>query len=123
MVVLLQIWFVLAVIAAWLATVVAVLCDARARVANPAASRAAAALAAGAPFLGAVTWLLIRPPETLLDRRERRLALALVEDVWHVRPPAPEPASTPAADAPEPTPAVDAFGPAPTLVQAQELVA
>jgi hypothetical protein len=67
------------IVLCWGGTVVAVARDARARVANRAAPRAAAALAALAPFVGAVVWLCVRPAETRLERRARRLHALTLE--------------------------------------------
>jgi hypothetical protein len=63
----------------WLGTVAGVRGDARARLANVAGVRAATALAFLLPFAGAVLWLLVRPAHTRLERRERRLLLAVAE--------------------------------------------
>jgi hypothetical protein len=70
--------FTLAVAFVWLGTVAAVARDAHARILNPAASKAAAALAFLLPFVGGALWLCIRPPETLEERRARRVVEAVL---------------------------------------------
>jgi hypothetical protein len=85
----------------WAATIVAVARDAGARIANRTAPRAAAALAAALPFVGVVVWLCVRPGETRLERRERRLRTATLERELQTSPvyvPPPRPAAD--ADAP-----------------------
>jgi len=67
-----------ALVLLWLGSVVSVVRDARARVANPAGVKAAGALALLLPFGGALLYLCIRPLETRLDRRERRLVELLL---------------------------------------------
>jgi hypothetical protein len=95
MVALFEIWLTLSAGLGWAGTVVAVALDARARVDNPAAARAAAVLAAGLPFAGAALWLCLRPAETRRDRRERRLTDAVCELDAHAAAPvaAPRPAA------------------------------
>jgi hypothetical protein len=66
-------------ILAWIGTVVAVARDARARLENRSGRRAGTALAALLPFVGALVWLCVRPPETRRDRRERRLRASVLE--------------------------------------------
>lgn len=63
----------------WLGTVACARRDARARLANTAGVRAATTLAFLLPFAGAMLWLLLRPPHTRHERRERRLLLAVAE--------------------------------------------
>jgi hypothetical protein len=65
--------------AMWLASVRWVQLDARARLRNPSGVRAAVVAAAMLPFLGTALWACVRPAETLLERRERRLARLLLE--------------------------------------------
>lgn len=71
--------FLVSVTLAWLGTVAAVARDAQARVRNSAATRAAAATAFLLPFVGALVWLCVRPVETRLERRERRLRAAVLQ--------------------------------------------
>jgi hypothetical protein len=82
----------------WGATIAAVARDAKARVANRAAPRAAAALAGLLPFVGALVWLCVRPGETRLERRERRLRTATLERELQ-RPPVHVSLAQPAAEA------------------------
>ena len=85
----------------WAATVAAVARDAGARIANRAAPRAAAALAVALPFVGAVVWLCVRPGETRLERRERRLRTATLERELRTAPAhVPLPRQTAEADVP-----------------------
>jgi hypothetical protein len=89
---------------AWLGTIVAVARDAQARVVNRSARRTAAATAALLPFAGALVWLCVRPAETRLERRERRLRTATLERELqhapvHVAPPQPVVAEQTAAAA------------------------
>jgi hypothetical protein len=76
---LLEIWLLLSLVVAWAGIVAAVARDARARVDNPSAARAAALVAAVIPLAGGALWLCLRPAETRLARRERRLVLAAYE--------------------------------------------
>jgi hypothetical protein len=69
----------LAVLAGWLGSVRWVCVDARARLRNPRGGRAAVIAAAVAPGFGLLVWLCMRPCETLLERRERRLWTLLLE--------------------------------------------
>jgi hypothetical protein len=85
---------------AWIGSVAAVARDAHARLENRAGRRAAAALAALLPFVGSLVWLCVRPAETRLDRRERRLRAAVLE-----RQLSPPVLSPPARAAAEPAPA------------------
>lgn len=71
--------FLVSLTLAWLGTVVAVVRDAQARVRNRAATRAAAATALLLPFVGALVWLCVRPAETRVERRERRLRKAVLQ--------------------------------------------
>jgi hypothetical protein len=73
---LIEIWLLLSFAVAWAGIVAAVVRDAHARVENPSAARAAAALAALLPIVGGALWLCVRPSETRLQRRERRLVLS-----------------------------------------------
>ena len=73
---LVEIWVVLSLVVAWAGIVAAVVRDARARVDNPSAARAAALMAVLVPIAGGALWLCIRPAETRVARRERRLVLA-----------------------------------------------
>jgi hypothetical protein len=94
---LLQIWLVLSLCVAWVVPVLAVVLDARARIDNPSAAFAAGVLATALPVAGALLWLLVRPAETLQERRERRLADAVSEaEAQAPRPPLRAPAATPA---------------------------
>lgn len=93
---LVEIWLVLSLLVAYAGTIAAVVRDARARVDNPSAARAAALLAAVLPIVGGALWLCLRPAETRLARRERRLVLAAFE--------LPAPASVPVS-VPAPAPA------------------
>ena len=74
---LVETWLIASLVAGWGGTVLAVALDARARVDNPSAARAAASLAALLPFAGAALWLCVRPAETRRDRRERRITTAV----------------------------------------------
>jgi uncharacterized membrane protein len=96
MVALFEIWLALSAGIGWAGTVVAVALDARARIDNRSAARAAGLLAAALPFAGAALWLCLRPAETRRDRRERRLTDAVCE--------LDAPAAAPVA-APRPAPA------------------
>jgi hypothetical protein len=69
-------YFLVSMTLAWLGTIAAVARDAQARVRNRAATRAAAATAFALPFVGALVWLCVRPAETRLERRVRRLRTA-----------------------------------------------
>ena len=80
----------------WAGTIVAVARDARSRMVNRRTPRAAAMLAALVPFAGALVWLCVRPAETRLDRRERRLRALNLERELQQAPlyvPLPEPAA------------------------------
>jgi len=68
-----------AAVLAWLGTIAAVARDARARVRNRSTTRAAAATAFVLPFVGALVWVCVRPTETRLERRERRLRAAVLQ--------------------------------------------
>ncbi len=86
---------VVAFLTVWAMTVRLTHLDARARLANRSAIRAAVALAALVPVGGFVLYRVLRPAETRLERRERRLARLLAElelagaereeDLGHVR--------------------------------------
>ena len=69
----------LVVLAGWLGSVRWVAVDARARLRNPRGGRAAVSAAALVPGFGLFLWLCVRPSETLLERRERRLWTLLLE--------------------------------------------
>jgi hypothetical protein len=69
----------LAFLALWAASIAAVRADARLRISNRSGRRAAVALAVALPFLGAFLYRAVRPAETRLQRRERRLAELLLE--------------------------------------------
>jgi hypothetical protein len=71
----LPIWLVVM----WLASIRWTQRDAEARLHNPRAIRAALLAAAALPFLGAAAWACIRPAETLVERRRRRLGRQLLE--------------------------------------------
>jgi hypothetical protein len=66
-------------VAMWLGSVRWTHVDARARLANPAGICAATWLALGLPFVGAAVWAALRPVETRLERRERRVVQLLLE--------------------------------------------
>ena len=68
-----------AVVLAWAGTVVAVARDVRERLENRAGRRAGAGIAALLPFVGGLVWLCVRPAETRVERRERRLRAAVLE--------------------------------------------
>ena len=68
-----------ALLAGWLGSVRWVAVDARARLRNPSGVRAAALAAAAVPGIGVFLWLCLRPTETLLERRERRVWSLLLE--------------------------------------------
>jgi hypothetical protein len=93
-------YFLVSMTLAWLGTVAAVARDAQARVRNRAATRAAAATAFVLPFVGALVWLCVRPAETRVERRERRLRTAELQRLL-----APPVLATPAAPAREREPA------------------
>jgi hypothetical protein len=63
----------------WLGSIASVARDARARVSNPAATRAAVGAATLLPLVGAAIWLCVRPAETRAERRERRLLTLVAE--------------------------------------------
>ncbi|MCB0872241.1 MAG: hypothetical protein KDC36_02555 [Thermoleophilia bacterium] len=67
------------VVVMWLALVWWTYQDARRRTDNPALIAGAVALAVFLPFLGALVYLTIRPPESLLETRERELELIALE--------------------------------------------
>jgi len=91
---LVEIWLVASFLVAWGGVVAAVVRDAHARVDNPSAARAAALLAAVLPIVGGALWLCLRPAETRLDRRERRLVISAyaLDEPRSVPAPAPAPA-------------------------------
>ena len=64
---------------AWLASAAWVRDDARRRIRNDRAVLLATASAVVVPFMGAVAWALVRPAETLEERRYRRLVRLLAE--------------------------------------------
>ena len=68
-----------ALVLLWLASILAVVRDARTRIANGAGVKAAGALAALLPLGGALLYLCVRPLETRLERRERRVIQLLLE--------------------------------------------
>ena len=76
---LVEIWVVLSLVVAWAGIAAAVVRDARARVDNPSAAKAAGLLALVLPIAGGALWLCVRPAETRLERRERRLVTAAYE--------------------------------------------
>jgi hypothetical protein len=63
----------------WLCSIAWVRDDARRRIRNGRAVMVATAGAAVLPIAGAGVWALVRPPETLEERRCRRLARLLAE--------------------------------------------
>jgi hypothetical protein len=63
----------------WLVSIRWVHRDARTRLRNPRAIRTAVVVAAVLPLVGAVAWACVRPAETLVERRHRRLARLLLE--------------------------------------------
>jgi len=65
--------------AMWLGSARCVQRDAEARLGNPSGIRAAVAAALLLPFLGAFLWLCLRPAETRVERRQRRLARLALE--------------------------------------------
>jgi hypothetical protein len=73
--------------AMWLGSVRWVRVDARQRLANPSAIRAATWLALALPFVGAVVWMALRPLETRRNRRERRVVTLLLESQLPAREP------------------------------------
>jgi hypothetical protein len=89
-------YLLVSTVLAWLGTVAAVARDAQARVRNRAATRAAAATAFLLPFVGALVWLCVRPAETRLERRERRLRKAELQR--QLAPPVLTPPAAPAAE-------------------------
>jgi hypothetical protein len=64
----------------WLAVAVWVYKDARRRVDDPWLVAMAVIIALAAPFLGALIYLLLRPPEYLDEARERELEIRAMED-------------------------------------------
>jgi hypothetical protein len=63
----------------WLVSIRWVHRDAQTRLRNRRAIRAATGVAAVLPLAGAVAWACVRPAETLVERRHRRLARLLLE--------------------------------------------
>ena len=63
----------------WLASIRWTQREARLRLADRGAIRAATAGAVVLPFVGAVVWACVRPTETLAERRHRRLLRLLLE--------------------------------------------
>jgi len=68
-----------AAVVLWLALVYWTYQDARRRVTNPLAIAGAVALALFIPYLGALIWMIVRPPEYLTDARERELEVLSLE--------------------------------------------
>ena len=66
-------------LAMWLGSVRWTQVDARARLANRAGIRAATWLALALPFVGVAVWAALRPVETRLERRERRVVQLLLD--------------------------------------------
>ena len=64
---------------AWIASLLWVAADARARFSQPRPVYAAVALAGILPIAGCAVWLVLRPAETLRDRVERRLRRGVLE--------------------------------------------
>ena len=64
----------------WLAVVVWIYKDARRRVEDPWLVAMAVIIGLAAPFLGALIYLLLRPPEYLDEARERELEIRAMED-------------------------------------------
>jgi hypothetical protein len=73
--------------AMWLGSVRWVRVDARQRLANPSAIRAATWLALALPFAGVAVWTAVRPHETRRNRRERRVVTLLLESQIPAREP------------------------------------
>jgi hypothetical protein len=71
-------------LALWLGCARWVQLDAQARLANPSGIKAATAAAILLPFLGPAFWLCLRPAETRIERRERRLARRFLESAGDV---------------------------------------
>jgi hypothetical protein len=69
---------ILFLVVIWLATVYWAYTDARRRIADPMLIGCATA-AAMFPFVGAVVYMIVRPPETLDDMRERELEIQAAE--------------------------------------------
>lgn len=67
------------VVLLWLALVWWTYQDARRRIESPALVAGAVALSVLLPFLGAIIYLIVRPPEYLLETRERELELIALE--------------------------------------------
>jgi hypothetical protein len=84
-------------VAMWLGSVRWVRVDARTRLANPNAIRAATWLALVLPFAGAAVWTAVRPLETRQSRRERRVVTLLLESQLPAREPEPAAEEEPAA--------------------------
>ncbi len=57
----------------WVASLLWVVADARARLVRPRRIHLTTAAAALLPFVGVLGWVVVRPPETLEERRERKL--------------------------------------------------
>jgi double zinc ribbon protein len=70
--------FLLGLVVAWVTCLVWIARDVRARTTDRRAARLATAIGV-VPVAGAIVYLCIRPPETLEQRRERRLARRLFE--------------------------------------------
>ena len=68
-----------AVVVFWLALIYWTWQDARRRVQDPLVIAGAVALATFIPFLGALIYLIVRPPEYLADARERELEMVALE--------------------------------------------
>jgi hypothetical protein len=64
----------------WLATATWVFRDARRRIEDPWLVAMAAVLGIAPPFLGPLVYLFFRPPDTVLDRRERELEIRAIEE-------------------------------------------
>lgn len=73
--VLLQLFFLLL----WVALIFWTFQDARRRFREPAFIAGSVALAILIPYLGAIIYLIVRPPEYLIEARERELELLLLE--------------------------------------------
>jgi len=67
------------VVLLWLALIWWTYQDARRRTENPALVAGAVALSVFLPFLGTLVYLIVRPPESMLEARERELELIALE--------------------------------------------
>lgn len=75
--------FLVSLIAVWFATAYWAYSDARRRMGDPLLIGCAFAGAALFPFVGAIVYFIVRPPETLKDARERALEMQAAEARLH----------------------------------------